>query len=363
MTLFDPSPKHLNGARDPNMTLYEYRNRSDRSEYATLRTRAEEWASRFPIDDEFLGRFKGKDDRQHRGAFFELFMHEFLLKLEYEVKRGEPLEDGKKTAVDFCAYRKGTPLFYVECTLAGDSMTDPSVEQIKAQIEKAINEVKSPDYWLEVDYIETSTQEPKKRMIKRAVRVLLDGGYEKRFGLVQDNGWNIRLTLRERSPESKKRLNPITVYAISGGMKINEDPYPKLWKALSAKKPSKYGSFDLPYIIAINSSEITLSDHDIVRILFGLNPGHTAVYPKKTGFFHNGRPINTNASGMMLFSNLYYFHMNPHRSEIWENPWAKNPIGEDWDLWMDRVRLEDFGEQFRVDRRVGKRVRELMIGE
>lgn len=40
-------------------------------------------------------------------------------------------------------------------------MTDPSVDQINPQIEKAIDKVESLNYWLEADYIETSTQEPK----------------------------------------------------------------------------------------------------------------------------------------------------------------------------------------------------------
>jgi hypothetical protein len=79
MILFDPIVKQVAGPRDPNISQYEYTNRSNRNEYADLRKRAERWASRFPFDKEFLSRFKGKNDRHHQAAFFELFMHEFLM--------------------------------------------------------------------------------------------------------------------------------------------------------------------------------------------------------------------------------------------------------------------------------------------
>lgn len=361
MILFDSYPKQLAGPRDPNISQYEYINRSKRNEYADLRERAERWAGRFPIDEEFLGRFKGKKDRHHQAAFFELFMHEFLMRLGYQVKRGEPMEDERKTAVDFCVSKGNEPIFCLECTLAQDSMTDPSVERIKAQIEKAINEVASPDFYLYVDYLKTSSREPNKRKIKEAVRRLLNQGYSKRYGFVWDNDWNIRLTLSERSPKSKERNNPLTVGSSSSGLFINKDPHGKLMNALMAKKTTKYGEFKLPYIIAVNTSELILDDQDIARILFGFNPDHTAVYPRKEGFFHNGQPINTGVSGVILFSNLWYMEMNPLRSEFWDNPWADKMLRSEYDLWIDRVKFECFKEQFEVYRTPGGRVSELML--
>jgi len=351
----------IDGVRPQGISRYDYLQRSNREDIQILRDRINDWASRFPLDEEFIGRFRNKDDRQHQGSLFELFTNEFLIRLGFNVERGKPLVGSKKTntAVDFTVGRRNKPLFYLECTLANDSMTDLSVSKNKDRIESSLEDVNSIDFQVDIDFISVSHQTPSLSKIQKSLRLILENGYDRRSEIVEDKGWKIKLSLARRQKNRNKKQGK-TVRSVGEVGAMASDPYPQLFKSLKKKKSSKYGQVDLPYIIAINSNEVLLRDSDILRVLFGQNDEYTFNFPQKEGYWYSSKPINRDVSSILLFSELYYYHLNPLRQELWRNPFSNNPLPEDLDLKLDDVRLKQSNGRFVPEKKRGLTIRSLM---
>ena len=110
MTLFDKEAHDLGTrAKRYGEPRFEYYNHSSRPAIGQIREVLENWFSGYPDlgKSDLRGRFKSNDDRSHDGAFFELYLHEVLRKLGYEVQV-HPLVD-KPTHPDFVVERNGTP--------------------------------------------------------------------------------------------------------------------------------------------------------------------------------------------------------------------------------------------------------------
>lgn len=106
-------------------SMFDFFNRSARSECKRIRKLLEQWFEDFPseIQDKLWAHFQTKDDRQHLAAFFELYLHELLSKSGFSVKI-HPIVSNRVTHPDFKVLKDGKPLFYLEATLAALSDTD-----------------------------------------------------------------------------------------------------------------------------------------------------------------------------------------------------------------------------------------------
>ena len=80
-----------------------------------------DWFSRLRPDAQadVRGRLRSKDDRQSKGAFFELYLHECLLRMGYSVTC-HPELDGTSRRPDFLAEKDGRSI-YVEARSASSS--------------------------------------------------------------------------------------------------------------------------------------------------------------------------------------------------------------------------------------------------
>src|SRR5262245_26371771 len=128
MTLFDGGldrsddgpPKHA----EPR---FRYYNRSGRVDIGRIRLTLEEWFVRYPEEDQadLRGRFRSDDDAHHIAAFFELFLHELLCRLDCRVVLHPEMPGGITTRPDFLVERADGERFYLEAALA----TDESAEE------------------------------------------------------------------------------------------------------------------------------------------------------------------------------------------------------------------------------------------
>ncbi|KXB05054.1 hypothetical protein AKJ49_01460 [candidate division MSBL1 archaeon SCGC-AAA382A03] len=86
--LFDDIERDLERPRLDNEPCFEYLNISARIESQKIRELLEQWFKRYPSEhqDDLRGRFRDKDDRIHIGAFFELYLHELMIRSGYEVE-------------------------------------------------------------------------------------------------------------------------------------------------------------------------------------------------------------------------------------------------------------------------------------
>lgn len=86
-----------------------------------VRDLVEDWFARLSPDAraDVRGRLQSRDDRQSRGAFFELYLHECLLRMGYAVTC-HPELDGTSRRPDFLAEKDGRS-FYIEARSASSS--------------------------------------------------------------------------------------------------------------------------------------------------------------------------------------------------------------------------------------------------
>ena len=82
-TLYDNIHRDYLGAARYSEPQFAYLNRSARLEANLIRALLEAWFSRYPPAEaaDLRARFRSSNDLQHHSAFFELFVHELLLKL------------------------------------------------------------------------------------------------------------------------------------------------------------------------------------------------------------------------------------------------------------------------------------------
>ncbi len=131
---------------DYSQPHFGYLNRSGRLEATRIRELLEQWFSRYPAHSQaaLRARFRSPDDIPHHSAFFELYLHELLRILGYQVDVA-PTDDpgpGEKRP-DFVAHRSSEPQFHLEATLATDRSTaDAAAEARLNQVYDALNKVR-----------------------------------------------------------------------------------------------------------------------------------------------------------------------------------------------------------------------------
>src|SRR4051812_45213903 len=119
LTRSDPSP------RSENESSSRFLNRAHTPYWAAVRGLIEEWFSRLPDANqaEVSGRLRSTDDRQFHGAFWELYLHESLVRCGFEVDCHPELR-GTSRRPDFLARRDGDAM-YVEARVAYESSRGP----------------------------------------------------------------------------------------------------------------------------------------------------------------------------------------------------------------------------------------------
>jgi hypothetical protein len=109
----------------------------------------EDFLSRYPAAhrEELRHRIRQMDDMAHLAAFFELAIHEFLLRAGCQILEVEPAIEGTAKFLDFLVRDAAGNDFFVEATLAvGTSREDAAAERRLQEAYTAIDSVKSPDF-------------------------------------------------------------------------------------------------------------------------------------------------------------------------------------------------------------------------
>ena len=142
LSLFDDIKRTDTSSRQKNERFFSYLNRSAHHKATEIRARLESWFQRFPVEarDDVRGRFRAKDDRGHRGAIFELFIHELLTRLDCKVKV-HPDVSCTGSRPDFWV-RHGDFTFYVETKVIDLIDRNPLEEDVVAKI----NSLSSPHF-------------------------------------------------------------------------------------------------------------------------------------------------------------------------------------------------------------------------
>ena len=172
MKLFDDIVRDDSPARNAER-LYPFLNRSSWTVSERARVLCEEWFSRYPKSDrqDLYRRFTSVEDSDHRGAYFELLLHELLVRLGCTVTV-HPTISGTTKRPDFLV-SLGDSRFYLEAMVTHAKEADFGDSPIWDAVSDLINEMVIPDYFVNVIFSEVPSRMPTKESIYAQIKRLV----------------------------------------------------------------------------------------------------------------------------------------------------------------------------------------------
>ncbi|ATW25432.1 hypothetical protein [Candidatus Formimonas warabiya] len=326
MFLFDNIERNLYGPAKRMEGYYTFLNRSANSESERQRDLLEQWFSGYPVEErlELSKRIKLND----LAAFFELFLHVLLIRLGCRVIV-HPEVDNKKRP-DFKVFPKTGQEFFLEAmVVSGTSHEEKQAQKRINQVLDLLDEMDFPGYMFHIEQTGKPKSQPSVTDIKYLIEEKLSKvdrkEIEKRY---QDNdprqfisweyehdGWHLIIIPipAENGDRPIERSIAITSSKLVDFYNL---------KSRISEKALKYGTFEIPYIIAINA--IGASQTDTFNALFG-----TLAYNKAShqsvripdGVWRDNK--NTRVSAVLFANGLRTDNITRTDIKIIHNPWAK----------------------------------------
>lgn len=289
---------------------------------ALIRDYFNEWGALLEGDKEFIKMFFSNDDKQHYSAVFELLLATILSRSGFDLAKISHTT-GKRP--DFKVSHEKIPELYLECTLAGNSYESLEEKNKKETVEEVIEGLIDFNYFVNVEIKSTSDHSIVKRKVVHflsAIAKTLDGlsdeAVRNERHMFKDSGWFIEFSfIRKTSPDIKRSLGIMT-----GEAKIIDSPKP-IYNALNDKRPSKYKTGLVPFVVCLNTSDPFIDQFSFADALFGY-PAYDIPVPKsERGFLlAYGNPINTSTSAVLFSRRLDLFTLDKAEISIWHNPYA-----------------------------------------
>lgn len=347
--LFDDTERTDSAPKGEAESTYRFLNRSAKQGLDEIRRTLHEWYSGYPESHrkDFVGRFRSHVDRHHRAAFFELFMHELLMRLGYSVTVHPSVAPADSTQPDFLVC-KGDLEFYVEATVSsGISDADVSRKKVLAAVLDRINDLDVP-YHLQLISVKEGLRPPKVRRICSELKSKLFAldvdalrtkavheGFESMPTLILAiEDWEFAIRPLPASPAAGRRehTRAIVDNSMEGGMVAPEG----ILREAIARKAGHYGDMNRPYMLAINSLDWTADEIAFEEALFG-KEYVTFSHPESEGGPALGRmpngvwiertgPINTRLSAVLTFHELAPSNVPRVPAVLYHNPWARHPL-------------------------------------
>lgn len=290
MLLFPDVERTQSGPMRPTQHSYDYYARSDRTEIGRIREVLEEWFARFP--DNRQPRLR--DDFQHdfQGAFFELLIHELLCRTEADVEVHPTLDTAPDTKPDFRVTREQGGQYIVEATVATDeSDREAGLRRVREDLLERLAEMEFPGWTFDVVFSRVTSQAESVGPIERELREWMEeldrdevrrarqeGAYDQVPECTYESD---KVTLRFRpipidyDPHEGQDWSwgSVGVHAESEEAKVRL-PGAGIGDKVEAKRPGRYGEFELPYVVAVNAAARHIPmGFDVLNALYGTLAG------------------------------------------------------------------------------------------
>jgi hypothetical protein len=314
-----------------------------------VRDLIEEWFSRLCPDaqPDVRGRLRSRDDRQSKGAFLELYLHECLLRMGYAVTC-HPEVDGTSRRPDFLAEKDGSAV-YVEARSASPSDVVAGAAARVSTLHESLNKTDSPNFvlWMDVERQGSGPlrARPLRSELEEWLRALNPDAYEDSGNGRRDfpgrsyvaNGWRIRFRAFPKSPEARGKEGVRSLGIYSGGQAFVGQDQEGIKNALS-DKGSAYGPLGAPYVVAVASSSMSTDDQDVRNALYGIGsslvsagPGgeaySAALVRGPDGYWRKGDHwAHRHVSAVLVVKRLHPALVGTQQHTIWEHPDPERPM-------------------------------------
>jgi hypothetical protein len=341
---FERSNKSPMGESEP---LFGFYNNSARPEMDNLRNMLEEWYVKFPAQGkaDLRARFRSRDNYEHQGAFFELYIHELFLGLGFEMTPHPNLENSKNNP-DFLAVR-GRFKVLIEATIAAAPQSETAEAQRAESVLDKVNELHSPDFFLDVEIRGAPETQPSSKRLIADLKSWLSGldrktiqetykehGFQELPIMHWDHdGWFLTFRPLPRNEFTRDKRNFRLIMSRSSEFK-SYDPRNSIFNSLH-KKSKKYGKLDIPLLICVNALEAMVDPMDIMGALFGaegIQVGVNVEMKEKCIRFPNGvwrgptGPKNRSNSAVLAAIRLDPWKVGREFPELYHHPMANHPI-------------------------------------
>lgn len=323
-----------------------------------VRDLVEDWFARLCPDAraDVRGRLQSSDDRQSRGAFFELYLHECLLRMGYAVTC-HPELDGTSRRPDFLAEKDGRS-FYIEARSASSSDVAVGNSARVNAVYESLDKMDSPNFFLWIDVVRRGDAPLRARPLRGQLERWLGGldpdehtnvankRREDLPGYVHEHaGWKIEFRAIPRSPEARGRegARPLGIFGGQASWARDEEGI----RGALNDKGSAYGSVRAPFVVAIASSSMSLDDDDVLNALYGSEVLEWRTYPDGTeetamtrqpdGYWYRGDHWNhRGVSAVLVVKNLHPAFVGTQQHTIWEHPEPEFAVDE-FPIWRRSI--------------------------
>lgn len=350
--IFSDIERTFNGPKQYGEPDFEYLDRSARIESERVRNTIAEWLNNFPESDrsEVISRLKSGNHINFLSASFELYIHEILLRLGYEVSAHPNTSSGKTTKPDFLVRNTETgEEFYVEAVLATDqSNNERAAESRKNIVIDSINKLSSPNFYLSLSADGDPEIPPSGKKLKKKITKWLNeldpdevskniaiSGHQAfpRIEINQD-GWNVEFAAIPKSPEKRGLENSSTIGSLSNGAQ-----WLGTWESIRdavLKKGNRYGDIDLPLLVAVNVGQFKVDNIDTMQALFGqeqyiFNSNQLDAEPRferaPNGVWQGPKGIRyKRVSGVIISPDITPWTYSARNICTYVNPWANYKV-------------------------------------
>lgn len=353
MKLFDEVEGVVDESAGYSEPSFSYINRTSRQEFVLMRDLLEVWFSRYPVSEqqELRSRFRSLNDLQHQAAFFELFLHELLLRFNCKI---EPHPSLQKTAKvpDFLVEPDSNHKFYLEATVATGETANQTASRARENwvydvLDRLVN---TPDYFLSLSvHGSPKTPPPAKKLANYINKELSLLEYEEIRKIYESNGfsnlprwhfdydgWRIEIKpIPKAKLRGKAGVRPIGTRTT--GFKGVDHRTPIRDSII--EKGRKYGELDLPYVVAVNGLEPGIAQDDVLEALFGkeqhlmdISEDASIVSEPRLQMIPDGvwrgpdGPRYTRISAVLMVTRLSIYNIPRAALRLYHNPWARNPF-------------------------------------
>jgi hypothetical protein len=313
--------------KTPRERIFDYQRRTDlsrkrrtESSFAFLsrsgnhgstesRKLMEAWLSRVPLPEhwDFRARFRSGSEQQFTSALQEITIHELLQRLGCRLEF-HPRVPATTKQPDFKVRQPNGPEFILEACTSTEIESGPDGGTRADRIRDFLESLDLNGYLLGIDELIEGTSD---LLQKGLAKHIADGIKSAEEGPLEDSisipplrtpdGWHIALTAFAESRYGPRRS---TVMQEAWGRTWTGPSYPLRYSL--EKKSSRYGQFALPYVIALNSPDVMLTDRDFQDTLFGPPARFQAPgSPPDHGFWGTASaPNHTRVSAVLFTTNL-----------------------------------------------------------
>lgn len=356
--IFDPDRVRSDPDQsDHDEPTFEFYDRCSNEIIGAVRARLESWFARYPEGrdrNDLLGRFRSGDRRHWNSAFWELYIHEALLRFGFVVEP-HPNLDGVASRIDFLA-TCGEERVYVECVTLGRADDELARRNGVAALQASLDRSGLHDHWLDLEIDAYGPAPiPHGRFRRALVRWVLSQDIDAVAASVprglfaipsfawHKDGWRVQVRAIPRDPRLRGRtdMRPL------GIMPADEEGDTPAWAAmrdLLRDKASKYGELDASYVIALDAPDVWPDHREAAWAVYGPHP-FTATW-ERDGFLlrQDGRTY-PRVSGILVGTAIQPHSFPRCWPTLHENPAAELPLPDS--LRWARFRFSG-GEPVRV---------------